>query len=117
MAKAWCSYWSRCSKSVSIHEAQYYEIQLRGESMNSKTQRLEFSAMMKWTRALLLLCGLLIPWRAGAVGNWTSVFNAPSGVQVELILLLSDGSVMAQDGATTNVEMNWYQLTPDNQGS
>ena len=73
--------------------------------------------MMKWTRALLVLCGLLFPWRAGAIGNWTSVFNAPSGVQVELILLLSDGTVMAQDGATTNVEMNWYQLTPDSQGS
>jgi hypothetical protein len=52
-----------------------------------------------------------------AVGTWTSVFNAPNGVAVELMLLLSDGTVMAQDGASTNVEMNWYQLTPDSHGS
>ena len=68
---------------------------------------------------LLLVAGiLLVPGRArAAVGNWTTEFNAPSGVAIELMLLLSDGTVMAQDGASTNVEMNWYQLTPDGQGS
>ena len=67
---------------------------------------------------LLLLCGLLVAARVSAVGRWTGTFNAPSGVGVEMIYLLSDGSVMAQDGGyNTNLEANWYQLRPDTSGS
>lgn len=66
----------------------------------------------------VLLYGLLVAARVSAVGTWTNTFNAPSGVGVEMIYLLSDGSVMAQDGGyNTNQEANWYQLRPDTNGS
>src|SRR5579862_7535956 len=102
--------------------------------MMTKAQSSILPAVRKWVIALKtrssvfittarlawlfpIVCGLLAPCRMEAVGSWTSVFNAPNGVQIELILLLSDGTVMAQDGATTNVEMNWYRLAPDTTGS
>jgi hypothetical protein len=61
---------------------------------------------------LLAIGGLLLPWRAMG-GTWTPLNNtAPSSVLT--MLLLSDGSVMAQQaGATTT----WYRLTPDSHGS
>src|SRR5713226_10733732 len=62
---------------------------------------------------LALLIGVLAPWRAAAVGSWATVVkHAPNAV--ELILLLSDGSVMAQQ---QGISANWYRLTPDIHGS
>src|ERR1017187_7297974 len=57
---------------------------------------------------------LLVPWQALAVGSWTDVINEPPGVAFEQMVLLSDGSVMGQDSYG---ETNWWQLTPDTQGS
>ena len=82
-----------------------------------KTKNTVFIRTTRLAWLWLAVCGLLAPRRVEAIGNWTTTLNAPSGVQIELMLLLSDGTVMAQDGATTNVEMNWYQLTPDSHGS
>src|SRR5579871_5342314 len=57
---------------------------------------------------------LLTPCHVNAVGSFTTVFNAPSGVSVELMILRSDGTVMVQNA---NAETDWYQLTPDNTGN
>jgi hypothetical protein len=70
---------------------------------------------LRWTGVLLLAMGLLAPCRTGAVGTWTSVAaSAPGGNQVQHVMLLSDGTVMAQQAGTTS---NWYRLTPDMHGS
>ena len=46
-------------------------------------------------------------------GTWTELTNlAPAGVRT--MLLLSNGTVMAQENSVTNV---WYQLTPDASGN
>jgi hypothetical protein len=50
-----------------------------------------------------------------AVGTWTNVVQAPpNSVGLQHILLLSDGTVMAQQVGTSS---NWYRLTPDIHGS
>ena len=48
------------------------------------------------------------------LGSWTNLVNAAPG-NVELMLLLSDGTVMAKDAGTNNGA--WYRLTPDSHGS
>ena len=61
---------------------------------------------------MLAVCALWLPGRAAAEGTWTALANlAPGGV--ETMLLLSDGTVMAQNGGGTA----WYRLTPDSTGS
>ena len=61
---------------------------------------------------MLVAWGLLFPGRTMAAGTWTALSSsAPSFVQ--LMLLLADGTVMAQ-----NVGGNaWYRLSPDIHGS
>jgi hypothetical protein len=67
----------------------------------------------RWLVVLLTVWGLLIPWRAMAAGTWVRLAHtAPSSV--DLMLLLSDGTVMAQ---RANVSSGWYRLTPDIHGS
>jgi len=57
------------------------------------------------------LAGFLLS-PSSMAGSWTKLANlAPGGVQ--MLLLLSDGSVMAQNTAGNN----WYRLTPDIHGS
>jgi hypothetical protein len=69
--------------------------------------------MFRWTRLLLLALGLLVPSRAMALGSWTNVVQAAPN-PVQLLLLLPDGTVMAQQAGTSSV---WYRLTPDSHGS
>jgi hypothetical protein len=76
-----------------------------------KTKCLRFAAIAKWTGLLLVAYGLFVPSRTNAVGTWTSLINAPAGTLMEDIMLLSDGTVMAQ------YETSWYQLIPDIHGS
>jgi hypothetical protein len=67
----------------------------------------------RWLGVLLAVGGLLIPWRAMAVGTLTPLTHtAPSSV--DLMLLLSDGTVMVQ---RSGISSNWYRLTPDIHGS
>ena len=67
------------------------------------------------TIILLLLGGLFLGLRAWAVGNWTTLASVPSGSQgLARMLLLSDGTVMAQEVGTSSA---WYRLTPDAHGS
>ena len=64
------------------------------------------------TRLALALCILSIPWLTEAVGTWTKLTVQPN-TAVGPMLLLSDGTVMAQSYGDTN----WYQLKPDIHGS
>jgi hypothetical protein len=57
----------------------------------------------------LLACGLLVPWRAIAGGEWTKLNQGAPG-PVNMMLLLSDGTVMAQNTGGNA----WYRLTPNN---
>src|ERR1017187_3810404 len=60
---------------------------------------------------MLAVSALWLASRAAAEGIWTALANtAPGGV--ETMLLLSDGTVMAQNGGGTG----WYSLTPDSAG-
>lgn len=61
----------------------------------------------------LALAAIVSGGNAAHAGTWTPLTNtAPSGIN--LMMLLSDGTVMAQAGGATN---NWYKLTPNNRGS
>ncbi len=65
---------------------------------------------------LFLTMALLWSQEAPAAGTWTRVTQAvPGGGSVDLMLLLTDGTVMAHglsEGSTT-----WFRLTPDIHGS
>src|SRR5437588_9514321 len=67
--------------------------------------------LWSWT-ALVIAALSLLAIEAKAVGTWTAIANgAPGGVNT--MLLLSDGTVMAQNGGSTT----WYKLAPDSTGS
>ena len=74
----------------------------------------------RWTGLALVpvLSVFLFPWRADAVGYWTALENkAPDSVQ--LMLLLSDGTVMAANNPCDvfgGKGQDWYRLTPDISG-
>jgi hypothetical protein len=62
----------------------------------------------------LALCGLMLPSLAVAEGTWVKVLQkVPGGLGT--MLLLSDGTVMAQGGANQATN-TWYRLTPDSTG-
>lgn len=65
--------------------------------------------------SLLLVCGaLFVHGRAMALGSWAPVTaTAPGGAQIGLMLLLADGTVMAQGYGGSN----WFRLHPDAHGS
>jgi hypothetical protein len=70
----------------------------------------------RWAGLAVVLWVLLVPSRARA-GTWTPVANNAPG-PVNGMLLLSDGTVMAEEGdASTTYYNTWYRLTPDTNGS
>src|SRR6266404_3800619 len=79
---------------------------------------------MKALRTLAVALLTLLAWSGIAssqetfdAGTWTKLTNAtPNGAGINQILLLQDGTIMAQDSkfATPNP---WYKLTPDKTGS
>jgi hypothetical protein len=80
--------------------------------------RYAFNLIMRLGRffpAPMALAVSILLWasRALAVGTWTQVAHPAPG-QVSLMLLLSDGTVMAANSVTSS---NWYRLTPDIHGS
>jgi len=71
-----------------------------------------FSATLALLTALLFC---MTP-SARAVGSWTPLGRqAPNGIST--MLLLTDGTVMAQGSDTGGTSNNWYKLTPDAGGS
>ena len=67
--------------------------------------------------ALLALasCLLRAP-NAAAAGHWVALQDKP-GEGIGTMLLLPDGTVMAQGGGGGQTTANWYKLTPDSAGS
>ena len=63
---------------------------------------------------LLVLGGLAAPPPAGAVGTWTALTHTAPGLQMNNMLLLTDGTVLAHD---VNNSTAWYKLTPATNGS
>ncbi len=60
----------------------------------------------------LAVAAIALSAHAAHAGTWTPVSNlAPGGIN--LLILLSDGTVMAQNGGSAG----WYKLTPNSQGS
>ena len=56
---------------------------------------------------------LLLSWHAGAVGSWIPVASTPpGGGAAGHMLLLSDATVMVQDGNNSR----WFRLKPDSTG-
>ena len=61
----------------------------------------------------MAMAALMLSAMPAHAGTWTALNNAaPSGIN--LMLLLPDGTVMAQAGGATN---QWWKLTPDSHGS
>jgi hypothetical protein len=80
--------------------------------MKTKTPNPTIPRTGRWIGLLLVVCALLVPGQANASGTWTNVVQAPpNNNAVQLIVLLSDGTVMAQQAGTSR---NWYRLTPVN---
>jgi len=63
---------------------------------------------------LLAMLGLICP--GAAAGTWTPLAHAAPGA-VNLMLLLSDGTVMAAGSDGITISNAWYRLTPDLHGS
>jgi hypothetical protein len=77
--------------------------------MQTRTQILIVRQPLTLIAVTLLACGLLVPQSATVAGEWTKLNRGAPG-PVNLMLLLSDGTVMAQNtGGNT-----WYRLAPNN---
>jgi hypothetical protein len=73
---------------------------------------LRILSLAKRMAILLAALGLVSIQQASAAGVWTALSSSPAG-GVNTMLLLSDGTVMAQNGGGTT----WYRLTPDSSGN
>jgi hypothetical protein len=64
----------------------------------------------------LLLCGTLATNEVALAGTWTALAHtAPGGVN--LMLQLSDGTIMAANNNGSTIGSGWFRLTPDSSGS
>lgn len=67
-------------------------------------------------RALAVSALGLMAAQAGAVGTWTKITNNPPA-GINLMLLLSDGTVMCAGNNGSTIGKTWYRLTPSASGS
>src|SRR5580658_6334581 len=77
-----------------------------------------FNAVMRRIPQLAALMLVLMASPQAGAGTWTPLTHlAPTNI--DLMLLLPDGTVLAADGYTDGyvVGTNWYRLTPDAKGS
>jgi hypothetical protein len=77
-----------------------------------KTEISEAPSVQGWLGALLVMCELCLFWQPACASPWTPLANKPPRA-IGFMLLLSDGTVMAQENDGTN----WFRLTPDIHGS
>jgi hypothetical protein len=68
---------------------------------------------LSWRLLFLFAIAALLPLPVVAVGSWTNLVNNAPG-PIELMLLLPDGTIMAQQAGASS---SWYRLTPDTRGS
>ena len=72
--------------------------------------------LTRWFSLLVAAIGFLIVAPKLAAGTWTPLNHAaPDGIIT--MLLLPDGTVMAEGGDGITIENFWYRLTPDSTGS
>src|SRR5260221_348236 len=90
-----------------------------------KTRRSDNAGKARWFVLLLIVFGLVIPCRMTAAGTWSKLASQPTKPTggVGLMLLLSDGTVLAASRVTDPSEVPassgsevWYKLTPDSHG-
>ncbi|MEI6297877.1 MAG: kelch repeat-containing protein, partial [bacterium] len=82
----------------------------------NKARNARISTMVRRIGILLIIGAWLAQRQALAVGTWTNVVaHPPDNNGVQLLLLLSDGTVMAQRADPAN--NSWYRLAPDPYGS
>ena len=74
-----------------------------------KTKHLMIRLSLTFFGLALLVGGQLFPQSANAAGEWTKLNRGAPG-PVNMMLLLSDGTVMAQNTGGNA----WYRLTPNN---
>ena len=77
--------------------------------MKTKMQKFLVRLALALPGLMLVVCGLVVPQNATAAGEWTKLNRGAPG-PVNMMLLLADGTVMAQNTGN-NV---WYRLTPNN---
>ena len=67
---------------------------------------------LRFSQTLAIALSMLALASLGGAQSWTSLTNSP-GVSLNTALLLTDGTVMVQQGQTGH----WFRLTPDRFGS
>src|SRR5579883_2860335 len=63
-----------------------------------------------WEKALAAMCLVLLAWVSAGEGTWIPLQNQPNE-PIEAMLVLSDGTVMAQGGSDA-ATVDWFRLTP-----
>src|SRR5664279_4978567 len=82
--------------------------------MKTKMQKTMLCLPSIFVAMALFVCALLVPRSATAAGEWTKLNRGAPG-PVNMMLLLPDGTVMAQEAPLgTNTFNVWYRLTPTN---
>ncbi len=67
-------------------------------------------------RLLFAAAGLLVSAQTCLAGTWTKIVNNPPA-GINLMLLLSDGTVMCANNNGSTIGKAWYKLTPNASGS
>ncbi len=75
-----------------------------------------FGSSLSFSRTLTAAAGLALGCSAASAGTWTKIVNNPPGA-VNLMLLLSDGTVMCANNNGSTIGKAWYKLTPNASGS
>lgn len=70
----------------------------------------------RWRVPLIVFLGTLSRGRVGFAGTWTPLVRQAPG-PINLMLQLSDGTVMAANNGGASIGSAWYRLTPDIHGS
>src|SRR5690349_7517860 len=69
-----------------------------------------------WPYVLSAAAGLATMCQSAEAGTWTKIVNNPPGA-VNLMILLSDGTVMCANNNGSTIGKAWYKLTPSSSGS
>jgi Kelch motif protein len=81
--------------------------------MKPNTRNLKVPTTRRWPGLAFAAVGVLVSWQAGgAVGSWIPLETKVPGTNAGHMLLLSDATVMVQQGVTSN----WWRLTPSSTG-
>jgi len=80
--------------------------------MSARSRPSLVTSTQRWLVMAFTAAGLLASRQAGAVGSWIPLETIVPGTNAGHMLLLSDATVMVQQGITSN----WWRLTPSSTG-